>query len=187
VFLRSAAKIAKVMVSRELSCGRLGKGGGGFRGTGYDLCGVCVSLSLAMPFDRFYTRSMFEDITRMPRESRASRNGNRCRLSHQSIRDLQMYRKLASTETDGRPIIPLPTNGIMHTDAADVGFGGTLDVAANPGDPVQCQEQGIWEWKDRSVLISVRELKAIRMVLMVKLRERVKTEGRSLLRFCVDN
>jgi hypothetical protein len=93
-------------------------------------CGVCVSLSLAMPFARFYTRSLFDDMTRRPRESRASRNGNRCRLSYQSIRDLQMWRKLASTETDGRPIRPLPTIGIMHTDAADVGFGGTLESRA---------------------------------------------------------
>jgi Reverse transcriptase (RNA-dependent DNA polymerase) len=53
-------------------------------------CGVCVSLSLAMPFARFYTRTLFDDMTRRPREGRASRNGNRCRLSHQSIRDLQM-------------------------------------------------------------------------------------------------
>jgi hypothetical protein len=94
-------------------------------------CGVCVSLSLAMPFARFHTRSLFDDMTRRPRESRASRNANRCRLSHQSIRDLLMWRKLASTETDGRPIRPLPTNGIMFTNAADVGFGGMLDVAGN--------------------------------------------------------
>jgi hypothetical protein len=85
-------------------------------------CGVCVSLSLAMPFSRFYTRNLFDDMARRPREGRASRNGNRCRLSHQSIRDLQMWRKLASTETDGRTIRPLPTNGIMPTDAADVGL-----------------------------------------------------------------
>jgi hypothetical protein len=39
-----------------------------------------------------------------------------------------MWRKLESTETDKRPIRPLPTNGIMHTDAADMGFGETLDV-----------------------------------------------------------
>jgi hypothetical protein len=72
-------------------------------------CGVCVSLSLGMPFARFCTSSLFDDMTRGPRESRESRNGNRCRLSHQSIKNLQMWRKLASTETDGRPIRPLPT------------------------------------------------------------------------------
>jgi hypothetical protein len=75
----------------------------------------------------------------------------------------------------------------MHTDAADVGFGGTLDVAGNPGDPGQWQDQEIWEWKDRAEWISVRELKAIRMVLMGTLGERVKKEGIYLLRLCVDN
>jgi hypothetical protein len=108
-------------------------------------------------------------------------------LSHQSIRDLQMWRKLASTETDGRPIRPPPTNGIMHTDAADVGFGRTLDVEGNPGDPGQWQGQGIWEWKDRAECISVRELKAIFMVLMETLGERVKKEGVYLLRLYIDN
>jgi hypothetical protein len=38
----------------------------------------------------------------------------------------------------------------MHTDAADVEFGGTFDVEENPGDPGQWQDQGIWEWKDRA-------------------------------------
>jgi hypothetical protein len=119
-------------------------------------CGVCVSLSLAMPSARLYTRSLLDDITRSPREGRASRNENRCRLSHQSIRDLQMWRKLASTETDGRPIRPLPTNGLMHTYAADVDFGGTLDVVGNPGGPGQWQDQEICEWKDRIVYNLVR-------------------------------
>jgi hypothetical protein len=61
-----------------------------------------------------------------------------------------MWRKLASTETDGRPIRPLSTNEIMHTDAADVDFGGTLEVERNTVDPEQWQDQGIWEWKDRA-------------------------------------
>jgi hypothetical protein len=37
------------------------------------------------------------------------------------------------------------TNGIMHTDAEDVGFGRTLDVASNLEHPGKWQEQGIWE------------------------------------------
>jgi hypothetical protein len=80
-----------------------------------------------------------------------------------------------------------PNNGIMHTDAADMGFGGTLDIAGNPGDPGQWQDQGIWEWKDGAECISVRKLKAIRMFLMGTLGERVKKEGITLLRLCVDN
>jgi hypothetical protein len=57
----------------------------------------------------------------------------------------------------------------------------------NPGDPGQWQNQGIWEWKHRAECISVRELKAISMVLMGTLGERVKKEGISFLRLCVDN
>jgi hypothetical protein len=56
-----------------------------------------------------------------------------------------MWGKLARTETDGRPIRQLPTNGIMYIDAANLGFGETLDVAGNPGDPGQWKDQSIWE------------------------------------------
>jgi hypothetical protein len=89
-----------------------------------------------------------------------------------------------TNETDGRPIRPLLTNGIMTTDAADMGFGGTLDIAGNTRDPGQWQDQGIWEWKNRAECILVRELKAIFMVLMGTLGERVKKEGTTLLRLC---
>jgi hypothetical protein len=68
-------------------------------------------------------------------------------------------------------------NQIIRTDAADVGFGWSLVVAGNPGDPGQWQDQGIWEWEERAERISVRELKPIRMVLMGTLVERVKKEG----------
>jgi hypothetical protein len=68
-----------------------------------------------------------------------------------------------------------------------MGFGGTLDIAGNPGDPEQWQDQGIREWKDRSECISVKELKVIRMVLMGTLGDRVKKEGITLLGLCVDN
>jgi hypothetical protein len=145
--LHSAAKIAKVYgIARAI----LRQARQGRRWVSRDrlrpFCGVSVSLSLAMPFSRFYTRRLFDDMTRRPREGRASRNGNRCRLSHQSIRDLQMWRKLACTETYGRLIRLLSTSGIMHTDAADVGFDVTLDFEGKPGDSRQWQDQEIWEW-----------------------------------------
>jgi hypothetical protein len=106
-------------------------------------CGVCVSLPLAMPFARFYTRSLFDDLTRNTSASRASRNGSRCRLSHLTTRDLRTWTRLATVAAEGRPIRPLATNGVMHTDAADVGFGGTLALNGNPSDPGTWQDQGI--------------------------------------------
>jgi hypothetical protein len=94
--------------------------------------------------------------------------------------------ELASTETDEHPIRPLPTNEIMHADAADVGFGRTLDVARNPGCPGH-QGQEIWERNDRAECISLRELKAVLSVLMEMLGKRVKKDRTSLLRLCIDN
>jgi hypothetical protein len=64
---------------------------------------------------------------------------------------------------EGRPIRPLGANGIMHTDAADVGFGGNMTLTGNTGDPRTLHDQGIWRWTDRTECISVRELKAIRI------------------------
>jgi hypothetical protein len=150
-------------------------------------CGVCVSLSLAMPFARFYTCSLFDDLTRKTRASRAARNGSRCQPRHQATRDLRTWMRLATVVAERRPIRPLATNGIMHTDAADVGIGGTLALKGNPGDPGTWQDQGIWKWRDRAECISVRELKFILMLLVGQLGERVKREGISLLRLCIDN
>jgi hypothetical protein len=43
--------------------------------------------------------------------------------------------RLITVQAKGQPIRPLSTNGIMHTDAADVGFGETLALTGEPGDP----------------------------------------------------
>jgi hypothetical protein len=49
------------------------------------------------------------------------------------------------------------------------------------------ERQGIWTWQDRADCISVRELKAIRMLLMGNFQERLKREGFRVLRLCVEN
>jgi hypothetical protein len=74
----------------------------------------------------------------------------------------------------------------MHTDAADVGYCGTLDVNGSPGDPGKWSDQDIWTCQDRAEGISVRELKAIRMILKGNLGERVQREGIKVLRLYVD-
>lgn len=53
---------------------------------------------------------------------------DRCRLSHQVVRDLRLWRDLPSNKLDGREIIRSAPTGEMNTDAADVGYGGTLKV-----------------------------------------------------------
>jgi hypothetical protein len=89
-----------------------------------------------MPSDSFYFRSLYDDMyTRCVDTRGSSRNGARCRLSYQSHRDLKAWQLLAKEMGDGRPIRLLAPDGIMHTDTADVGYGGTLAVNGSPGDP----------------------------------------------------
>jgi hypothetical protein len=47
--------------------------------------------------------------------------------------------------------------------------------------------QGVWTWQDRAECISVREMRAICLMLMGSLGKRVKAEGTMVLRLCVDN
>jgi len=64
-------------------------------------CGVCVSLTLAMPRVRFYTRSLYWDMSRKRNtDSRAI-----ARLSHQSIRDLRKWKTLSAQELSGRLMV----------------------------------------------------------------------------------
>jgi hypothetical protein len=153
--------------------------------------GTCVSLTLAMPFARFFTRSIYDDLSTARRGARrerpASRQGDRVRLSHQSLRDLRTWQRLARAEKEGRRMHPPVPDGIMHTDAADVGYGGTLDREGQPGDQGAWESQGVWGWKDRAQSINVRELKAVRLLLQGTLGEKSKAAGMSLLRLCVDN
>jgi hypothetical protein len=150
--------------------------------------GLCVSLTLAFPFSRFYSRSLYNDLSRgQTRDKRASRGGACVRLSHQSVRDLDCWRRLAGYEGTGRPILPLSSDGDLHTDAADVGYGGTLDTDGEPGQDGQWQEQGIWSWRDRAESISVRELRAVRVLLQGSIGERSRAEGMHVMRLCLDN
>jgi hypothetical protein len=81
-------------------------------------------------------------------DTESMRIGSLCRLSHQAPMDLRTWKRLATVAAEGRPIRPLATNGIMHTDAAGVGFGGTLAFNGNPGDPGTWQDQGFWQWRN---------------------------------------
>jgi hypothetical protein len=139
-----------------------------------------------MPYARFSTRSLYEDMSTNRIDNRGSSwNGARCRLSHQSHRELKAWKQIAKEMGDGRPIRPLAPDGFMQADAAYVGYSGTLDVNGSPGDPGKWSDQGICTWQDRAECKSVRELKAIRMFLVGNLGERVHREGIKVLRLCV--
>jgi hypothetical protein len=121
------------------------------------LWALCIAV-LGSASRAFIYPQLFDKLTRKTRASRASRNGSRCRLSHQATRDLQTWMRLATEAEEGRPVRPLATNGIIHTNATDVGVGGTLAFICHPGDPGTWQDQVIWRWRDRAERISMREL-----------------------------
>jgi hypothetical protein len=148
-------------------------------------CGVAVSLTLALPLARFYTRSLYWDMslsatradqreTSHPRATGAgARNTRRGRthtlqwpklqLSRQSLRDLAYWRSL--TRGEGRDLLPRPADLTMHSDAADVGYGGTLGTNPEAGSPGLWEGQGLWTTRERAEPITLRELKAVRMLL----------------------
>jgi hypothetical protein len=180
-------------------------------------CGVAVSLTLALPMARFYTRSLYWDMSlawlragergqsqrevrsagRAKRgpgggpsvtspERRSARRGtwvsahgdgeltwqhqrapehrwDKVRLSRQSLRDLAYWRSL--TRGEGRDLHPPPADLTMHSDAADVGYGGTLGLESEAGSPGLWEGHGLWATEERAEPITLRELKAVRLLL----------------------
>jgi hypothetical protein len=126
---------------------------------------VAVSLTLALPMARFYTRSLYWDrslaglratggqsqdaVLPADRTGRGTqdpylaplgpreRPWTKVRLSRQSLRDLAYWCSLKRGE--GRDLHPLPADLTMHSDPADLGYGGTLGPCSQAGSP------GLWE------------------------------------------
>jgi Reverse transcriptase (RNA-dependent DNA polymerase) len=149
--------------------------------------GLCVSLMLAMPYARFYTRAIYWDLGRRKNSNRASREAARCRLSHQSLRDIRTWKSITSMEKEGRPIHPIQPDLTMHSDAADFGYGGTLGPVGKAGDRGLWESQGVWGWEDRAKSISYRELKAVRMLLMGAIGTKIKEADVKRLLLRTDN
>lgn len=53
----------------------------------------------------------------------------------------------------------------MHADAADVGYGGTLGLDMAAGSPGLWEGRGIWTAEERAQSITLRELRAVRLLL----------------------
>lgn len=148
-------------------------------------CGLCVSLSLAMPWARFYTRALYWDLSA---HVKSVKGKLLCRLSHQSIRDLRFWRQLADAPQEGRLMLPAEPEAALHTDAADMGFGGTLNLHdLSAGAPGMWSDQGCWNWRARSRSIQLRELKAIRMTLTRRLGERLERSEIGNVKLWCDN
>lgn len=76
----------------------------------------------------------------------------------------------------------------MHTDAAEVDWGGTLNSEdLHAGVRGRWKAKGIWNWQDRAESISYRELKAIRLFLTRCLGRRLSTEVQKSVLLHVEN
>jgi hypothetical protein len=64
----------------------------------------------------------------------------------------------------------------MHSDAADVGYRGTLGLLQNAGYPGLWEGLGFWEARDRAESITLRELRAVRLLLQCHFAEYVSRE-----------
>lgn len=82
---------------------------------------------------------------------------------------------------------PTPT-AAMHTDAADIWWGGTLNLEdMKPRTAGNWKSKGVWNWKDRANSIEYRELKAIGLLLMGSLGDEAVKGGHKDLLLNVDN
>lgn len=136
-------------------------------------CGICVSLTLSMPWARFYTRTLYSDVSGRG----TSDVRGRSRFSLQSVRYLRFWRQLSSPSCDvifELPVRTHPVEAAMHTDSADMGYGGTLSTTdMTAGAPGMWVYQGAWAWQDRSDHITLRELRTITSLLIGHLGRRL--------------
>jgi hypothetical protein len=72
---------------------------------------------------------------------------------------------LAFVDSGRRQLQPPPADLTMHSDAADVGYGGTLGTCSGAGSPGLWKGHGLWAAKERAEPITLRELKAVRVML----------------------
>jgi hypothetical protein len=75
----------------------------------------------------------------------------------------------------------------MHSDAADVGYGGTLGFNQEAGSPGLWAGRGMWEARDRAESITLRELRAVRLLLQRHFADYVRREETRKLLLHEDN
>lgn len=128
------------------------------------LCVKCISLTLALPSSGFYTRALYDDLSKGKRDGR-----DRIWLSHQPLRDLRFWRQ---EDLQPRPIVPPPADVAIESDAADLGLCGTLNPSdLRSGVPGLWCDQGVWDWREWLRSINRRELRAVWRMLSGALGE----------------
>jgi hypothetical protein len=100
---------------------------------------------------------------------------------------MKFWKRVTSKEREGRQIRPKSPEMSLLTDAADLGFGGALEPIGQLGDRGLCESQGVWGWEERAAHITYRELKAVLLLLMGNLGQRVKNAGAAKLLLHCEN
>lgn len=144
-------------------------------------CGAAVSLTLAVPLARFYSRSLYRCLCSGRRERGGQRA--RVRLSKAGRADLKFWRHLGP---EGRCMQREPAELCIHSDAADIGWGGTVGRELAAGSPGR-EIQGLWSAPERDKTIAWRELKALRLVLASLPAVETSSRRRRGVRCWVDN
>lgn len=146
--------------------------------------GTAISQLVPIPLARFFTRGIYDDLKKsQPRRGRYPEQN--VRLSNAGIRDLKAWRDML--QGDGRLIYGGAEAWNLHTDAADVGYGGTLGTDLRPGTPGEIEVQAVWSPFLRLKSITHRELVAVRLSLESDLVQARLQEYHGTIRLQVDN
>lgn len=95
--------------------------------------------------------------------------GQKGTIDESGMKDMKVWSTIGE---EGRTFVdPVPTHTI-HTDAAELGWGGTIGDSLPAGDEGYAAYQGVWGSEERKDMISLRELKAVSLVLRRAAEER---------------
>jgi hypothetical protein len=122
---------------------------------------------MALPLALLYTRSLHGVIGDYSETTKpASRSGPRVRLSNgngrRAKKDLREWARLGE---GGRVVVKEEPQWALHTDAAELGWGGTSGPDEGPGAQGTKEVSGVWGDEERKQDITLRELRAVSLVL----------------------
>lgn len=92
----------------------------------------------------------------------AAPGGSRVRLSNRAVKDLREWVKVVD---GGRIFVKENLAWALHTDAAELGWGGTLGPGEGPGVAGLEKDAEDWTAEERKESMTFRELKAVHLVL----------------------
>ena len=151
--------------------------------------GVVTSLHLALPLALFYARAIHHVLSDFSEARKpASRGGARVRLAgsdgRRAKKDLREWAKLGE---GGRVFVEREPEWAVHTDAAELGWGGTSGPDEGAGKEGLLADSGIWDAEERKTSITLRELRAVTLVLGRGIGVDVQNRDVKRVRLWIDN